>query len=465
MDAGDLLDVDVLGPRGTYRSRAGATIEDVGGAAVARLSLAPVPYVARAMSALRAAGTPATDERLSALRAAGERFRSGIVAELTPERYAHLVARVSGLGISTVTAAMGKIEAYCRDAGAIAGSARPADAFERLDDGRATAGGALWVRRGEVFGVHAAGNHPAVHADWIQALALGYCVAVRPSRREPFTAHRLVTALRDCGFGPDQVAFLPTDYDGADEMLRHVDRALVYGGDGVVEKYRGKPSVLAMGPGRSKILVTRDVDAVAHADLIADSVLRGGGVGCTNATAVLVDGDAAGVAEAVAAKLATVRSLPPEHPDAVLPVQPLESARRLESYARSVTGDAKAVLGGAGVVDELGDGSAALRPAVFLLPSANARQTRIELSFPCVWIAPWSASDGIGPLRDTLALSVLSEDDDLIRSLVLEPSIRNVYVGAHPTYWSSPQAPHDGYLADFLMESKGFVRSGLPQFT
>jgi acyl-CoA reductase-like NAD-dependent aldehyde dehydrogenase len=459
MDAGDLLDVDVLGPRGAYRSRAGATIEDVSGTAVARLSLAPVPYVARAMSALRAAGTLGTDERLTALRAAGERFRSGVVAELTPERYARLVARVSGLGIATVTAAMGKIEAYCRAAGAIAGSARPADAFERLDDQRASAGGALWVRRGDVFGVHAAGNHPAVHADWIQALALGYRVAVRPSRREPFTAHRLVTALRDSGFGPDQVAFLPTDYGGADEMLRHVDRALVYGGDGVVEKYRGKPSVLAMGPGRSKILVTRDVDAVAQADLIADSVIRGGGVGCTNATAVLVDGDAAGVAEAVAAKLATARSLPPEHPDAVLPVQSLESARRIESYTRSVADDATAVLGRAGVVDELGDGSAVLRPAVFLVPSANARQTRIELSFPCVWIAPWNPSDGIGPLRDTLALSVLSEDDDLIRSLVLEPSIRNVYVGGHPTYWSAPHAPHDGYLADFLMESKGFVRS------
>lgn len=465
MGPADLVEIEVLGPRGGYRSRAGATIDDVSGAAVARLSLAPVPYVARAMSALRAAGPMGADERLTALRAAGERFRSGVVAELTPERYAHLVARVSGLGISTVTAAMGKIEAYCRDAGAIAGAARPADAFERLDDRRATTGGALWVRRGEVFGVHAAGNHPAVHADWIQALALGYRVAVRPSRREPFTAHRLVTALRESGFGPDQVVFLPTDYAGADEMLRHVDRALVYGGDGVVEKYRGKPSVLAMGPGRSKILVTREVDAVAHADLIADSVLRGGGVGCTNASAVLVDGDAAGVAEAVAAKLATARSLPPEHPDAVLPVQPVESARRIEAYARSVMDDAKAVLGGDGVVDELGGGSAVLRPAVFLVPSANARQTRIELSFPCVWIAAWSPSDGIAPLRDTLALSVLSKDENLIEELVLEPSIRNVYVGGHPTYWSAPHAPHDGYLADFLMESKSFVRSGPPPFT
>ena len=40
------------------------------------------------------------------------------------------------------------------------------------------------------------GNAPGVHGLWPQALALGYRVAVRPSRREPFTGQRLVAALR-----------------------------------------------------------------------------------------------------------------------------------------------------------------------------------------------------------------------------------------------------------------------------
>ncbi len=80
-------------------------------------------------------------------------------------------------------------------------------------------GGAVWARRGEVFAVLASGNAPGVHAEWPQALALGYRVAVRPSRREPFTGHRLVHALRQSGFRDDDAVFLPTDYAGADELV------------------------------------------------------------------------------------------------------------------------------------------------------------------------------------------------------------------------------------------------------
>jgi hypothetical protein len=42
--------------------------------------------------------------------------------------------------------------------------------------------------------------------------------------------------------------------------------------------------------------------------------------------------------------------------------------------------------------------------------------------------------------------------------LVNEPTITNVYSGHHPTYEMTPQIPHDGYLADFLMRNKGFIR-------
>ncbi len=57
----------------------------------------------------------------------------------------------------------------------------------------------MWARRGEVLAVHAPGNAPGVHGLWPQALALGYRVAVRPSRREPLTcapAHHCAAAGR-----------------------------------------------------------------------------------------------------------------------------------------------------------------------------------------------------------------------------------------------------------------------------
>jgi len=39
--------------------------------------------------------------------------------------------------------------------------------------------------------------------------------------------------------------------------------------------------------------------------------------------------------------------------------------------------------------------------------------------------------------------------------LVDEPTVTNVYSGHHPTYEMTPEIPHDGYLADFLMRNKG----------
>ncbi|WP_045747517.1 hypothetical protein [Actinoplanes rectilineatus] len=61
-------------------------------------------------------------------------------------------------------------------------------------------------------------------------------------------------------------------------------------------------------------------------------------------------------------------------------------------------------------------------------------------------------------MRYTLVLGVYTEDEQLIDALVDEPSIANVYVGDHPTYWTDTGIPHDGYLAHFLMRTKGFIR-------
>jgi hypothetical protein len=196
--------------------------------------------------------------------------------------------------------------------------------------------------------------------------------------------------------------------------------------------------------------------------LVVDSVSRGGGTGCTNATSVLVEGDqdqARTFAEAVAERLRTIPSLPPQDELAVLPVHTLGDARRIEGFLQQSALGTICVLGQDGIVEELGDGSAALRPAVHVLPSAEAVQTSgVELAFPCVWIAPWSRAEGAAPLRNTLNLVLMSSDESLIEAALGDQSIRNVYVGEVPSYFSTPAMPHDGYLAEFLMRAKGVVR-------
>ncbi|MEO7193601.1 MAG: aldehyde dehydrogenase family protein, partial [Pseudonocardiaceae bacterium] len=274
----------------------------------------------------------------------------------------------------------------------------------------------------------------------------------------PFTPHRLVTALRAAGFGEDQVVLLPTDHDVADAILRSADLGMAYGGDDVVCKYGGNTRILAQGPGRSKILLAADVDWREHLDTVIDSVSHHGGTGCVNTTTVLVEGDPTPVAAAIAERLSAIPSLPPEDEKAVLPVQPVDRARALEKHLLSKANGTRAWLGGGGIVDELGDGSAVLRPAVHQLPRSDAAQARIELPFPCVWIAPWTVEDGVTPVKDTLVLTAFTHNERLIDDLFNEPTISNLYLGDHPTYWMEPGIPHDGYLAEFLMRTKAVIR-------
>lgn len=452
------LHLDALGPGGPYRTQARETVHDVTGRPVAELSVVPRLYVRRALAALRRAETPPLDERTAALAEAGRLFATAVIDGMSVERYEHTVARVSGLPVSVVRQATGTLATGLAGAYGFACQARPRGSR----DVSAGAGTARWIRRGAVLSVLVAGNHPAIHTQWVEALALGYRVAVRPSRREPLSAHRLVTALHEAGFGTDHVVLLPTDHGVADELVAGGDLALVYGGDTVVDKYGSGTTVLPHGPGRSKILITADTDFTRHLDTIADSIGAHAGASCTNTTAVFVEGDPAPVAEAVADRLARLPSLPPEHDDAALPVQRLDEARNLEKYVRAEAAGATALLGGDTLVDDLGDGAAVLRPAVFRVDRADAPQTRLEMPFPCAWIAPWSRADGLGPLRDTLVLTALTSDHRLVSRLLDEPTIRNLHVGDHPTHVLTPGLPHDGYFGEFLMRGKTFTPPPAP---
>ena len=336
--------------------------------------------------------------------------------------------------------------------------ARPAGAVLDWRDERGRDGSAVWVRRGDVFAVLASGNGPGVHGLWPQALALGYRVAVRPSRREPLTAHRLVHALREAGFRPEDAVYLPTDHRGADEISRSADLAMVYGNQDVVEMYASDPTVFVNGPGRAKILITADQDWRDYLDVITDSIANLGGIACVNTTAVLYEGDPTPLAQAIGKRLSAIPALPTEDERAILPTQNIDQATALANYLAAAAAGTTPVLGAGQVVAALTDGCAALRPAVHLLARPDVTKLNIELPFPCVWVAPWSRSDGLEPLRHSLVINAMTNDDGLIDDLLAEPTIANVYRGHHPTYYGAPEIPHDGFLADFLMRNKGFIR-------
>jgi acyl-CoA reductase-like NAD-dependent aldehyde dehydrogenase len=420
--------------------------------------MASTLYVSRSVAAIRKASVLPLEERIAALRSAGMSFLTGMLEGISSETYQLLVSRVSGLPISAVRQATRSVARAAEQAYLSTRQGCPQGATSDWRDSLTRYGQGVWTRKGEVFAVHAAGNHPGVHAVWLEAVALGYRVAVRPSRREPFTPHRLVAALREAGFGEDRVILLPTDHSAADDVLRAADFGMVYGGDEVIAKYRPNCRVLPQGPGRSKILVAGDKDWREYVDMIVDSVSSQGGTACINTTSVFVEGDPRPLAETVAAHLARIPSLPPEDESAVLPTQPLEAARRIDAYLRSKARGATPLLGGDSIVDELPGGGAVLRPSVHLVADPDAPQIGVELPFPCVWFAPWTTEDGVRPLRNTLVLSAITDNPKLLDALLAEPTISNLYIGAHPTHWLEPGMPHDSYLSDFLMRTKAVIR-------
>ncbi|GEM30741.1 hypothetical protein NN3_17480 [Nocardia neocaledoniensis NBRC 108232] len=456
-----MIEIDALGPAGPYRARQRVPITALDGTEVGALGQVPALYVRRALAAMRAAPTVPAADRFALMSKAAELFTTATIGGLDPEQYVRIVSTVSGVPRQVVRQSVEWVAEVLRSQCDTIASAMPRGAVAEWSDERTRAGAAVWVRKGDVFAVHAAGNTPAVHGLWPEALALGYKVVVRPSAREPFTAFRLVSALRAAGFPAESIVLLPTDYAAADVIIAEADYAIVYGGQDVVDKYGASPRVLTQGPGRSKILVTADVDWREHLDVIADSVSHLGGTACTCTTGILVEGDPEPLAEALAERLDRIPSLPAEHPDALLTVQPVPTVTAIDAYLHEVAGTATPLLGGQSIVDELPGGGAVLRPTVHLVDSANAPQLGIELAFPCVWVGPWRPSDGIAPLRDSLVLTAMTTRAELVDALLNEPTITNLYLGDNPTTWLRPGVPHDGYLAEFLMRCKGMIRSGI----
>jgi acyl-CoA reductase-like NAD-dependent aldehyde dehydrogenase len=454
---GDLVDLAALGPDGEYRTRNREIIKDTAGVPVAESCVVPRLFVNRSIDAQRSLRPLQAEQRADALTRAADVFMSSTIAGLDFDNYVELTCRVSGLPMAAARAGAHTVAESLTTACDAVHPARPSGARPDWRQLSTQAGGAVWVRRGEVLAVHAPGNAPGVHGLWPQAMALGYRVAIRPSRREPFTAHRLVHALRQTGFRAGDALYLPTDHTVADDVIQAADLAIVYGGQDVVERYAQDPRVLTNGPGRTKILITAECDWREYLDVIVDSIANLGGMACVNATAVLYEGDAAPLAHAVAERLSTIQPLPNIDERAVLPTTSIDAARALADHLAAKAAGAVAVLGADQVVADLGGGFAALRPAVHLLPRPDPVKLNVELPFPCVWVSPWSRADGVAPLRNSLVLNVITSDDALVDELVNEPTVTNVYRGRHATYYSAPHIPHEGFLADFLMRNKGFI--------
>src|ERR671915_1600563 len=171
-----------------------------------------------------------------------------------------------------------------------------------------------------VLGLVLPSNSPGVHTLWLPVIPLQVGLVLKPGPQEPWTPYRMAAAFFEAGIPPEAISVYPGEAEVGAAVLDSCDRSLIFGGTATVDRYRGNPRVQAHGPGFSKILFGDDqVDNwERYLDMMVDSVFANSGRGCINCSGIWASRHTREIADALARRLAAVRPLPPEHPEASL---------------------------------------------------------------------------------------------------------------------------------------------------
>ncbi|MFF5975567.1 aldehyde dehydrogenase family protein [Streptomyces sp. NPDC012769] len=467
MSDGTLLTVDPLVCGRTVTSSDRTRLPDVRGGDLADVGAAPRLMALAALRELRthADGRPVDQDVFDK---AAELFEHAAVEGESPEEYAARVSYATGLTAAAVAQSVRDLVDELRELSETTAAELPGT---RFGPGAGTQRGphsgtgftTRWVPRGRVFAAVMASNHPTPSVTWAQALFHGYSVAVKPGSRDPFTPLRLARALLAAGLPAHKLAVLPASHQTGEFLLKEADRGIVYGGDSAVRRWQGDESVAVRGPGRTKALLDAEPDdtVIGH---LALSASFDGGTRCTNLSAVLTTRPVHQVADALARRLAALPSVPATTAGATLLVADPERAERIRGQvaelraAAGVTDHSAAFdPAAAGTVVELADGSRLLRPLVLSVDRVDHPAVGTELPFPFVVVAPWAPADGVAPLRGSLVLNLLTDDEELVDAAVREPSVRKVTRGPVLPWTAVPGIPHDDNYTQFLLEPKGVV--------
>ncbi|CAQ83424.1 MULTISPECIES: aldehyde dehydrogenase family protein [Photorhabdus] len=361
------------------------------------------------------------DEIHVAMKKAAIIYSSENVAGLSPSEYVQLVHRVIGLPAGIIERSLTEISEVLMMMPEIIKASMPHGAIWDVDDERVAEGCALFSRRADVLAVITGGNGPGAHALWPQALAFGYRILIKPSVREPFTAQRLVASLEQAGLG-NYVALIPTDHQGADEMVSVADLSIIYGGQDVINKYYSNPRVLIQGPGHSKIVVGSDANIDEAVSLVARSVTAFGGAACVSASAVLVEGEPADFGKRLSEAFNQMDA------EEIFPLGSLNTTVLLQKslYSEKRNDEDFRLFG-----DQTSLGYV-LRPHVTVVDNPIDPLIQRELPFPCVTVAPYKNPDSLQMLSKSLVVTVFSKKREILDSIFSDTTISNIYVGNIP---------------------------------
>lgn len=314
-----------------------------------------------------------------------------------------------------------------------------------------------------VLGLVLPSNSPGVHTLWLPIIPMQIGLVLKPGPQEPWTPFRMAEAFFKAGVPRDAISIYPGEADVGAAVLSSCDRSLVFGGQPTVDRYRGNPKVQAHGPGFSKILLGDDeVDRwESHLDVMVDSVFANSGRGCINCSGIWASRHTREIADALAKRLATVRPLPADHPDASL------AAFTVPGVADAISQSIDRDLEAPGVTDisakhrdsrrVIKEGRAEyLLPTIVHCSSPDAAIVQKEYMFPFATVVECPQDQMIAAIGPTLVCSAITNDQALRRQLVDAVNIDRLNLGPVPTVQLNWLQPHEGNIVDFLFRARAF---------
>ena len=314
-----------------------------------------------------------------------------------------------------------------------------------------------------VLGLVLPSNSPGVHALWLPIIPMQIGLVLKPGPQEPWTPYRMAGAFFEAGIPREAISIYPGEGDVGAAVLDSCSRSVIFGGQPTVDRYRGNPRVQAHGPGFSKILLGDDeVDNwEKYLDIMVESVAINSGRGCINCSGIWASRHTREIAEAIAKRLAEIRALPPDNPDAKL------AAFTVPGVAEAISKGIDADLQQSGVTDvtaKYRDGSRLvpagtadyLLPTVVHCQSAEAAIAKKEYMFPFVTVVECPESKMIEAVGPTLVCSAITNNDVFRRRLIDAVHIDRLNLGPVPTTKLNWLQPHEGNIVDFLFRARAF---------
>jgi acyl-CoA reductase-like NAD-dependent aldehyde dehydrogenase len=414
------------------------------------------------------------DDLIARVGRAGELYMNGTLpmgdGTQTADEFVHAQSASTGLPERMCRANMKKNAFVLGEMRSILESLTRGLSFDVLASGKGEERGVpiSYQAQSPVLGLVLPSNSPGVHTLWLPIIPMQIGLVLKPGPQEPWTPYRMASAFVQAGIPAGAIAIYPGGADVGAAVLDACARSLVFGGQPTVDRYRGNPRVQAHGPGFSKILIGDDqVDRwEQYLDVMVDSVFLNSGRSCINASGIWASRHTREIAQAVAERLAAVRPLSPEHPDASL------AAFTVPGVAAAISSSIDADLAAPGVTDVtagLRDSGRLIKAgkADYLLPtvvhasSPDAPIAGKEYMFPFVSVVECPESKMIDAIGPTLVCSAITCNETFRRRLLDAVNIDRLNLGPVPTTQLNWRQPHEGNIVEFLFRARAFQTAPL----